>query len=315
VDFRLEIGETTEVITVATAAETLQTSDATVGNGAVTPGCSPVPDLRIAEGFPQELPVPSLKPSDFLTPPPTLLVNAPELTLFEQYLKTPTVHQWNFTVQRQLPGSFIGQIAYVARRGTRLSRAYDLNQVNADPILPSFLAMQRNFNAGCRADGTNCPAGGRGETVPIVASGPVTAAFVNSTSTANELSLNAAGNFARRVESQTLAGRLRPNQQFARITYIDSGGDSYYHSLQAAMRKRFSSGVPLGLAYTFGKSIDNQSVDLIAVSSTGGLSTTNSRTPTDIRNWRLERGRSDYDRTHVLTSSWIYDLPFGARRR
>ncbi len=284
-------------------------------NGAVTPGCAAVPDLRIAEGFPQELPIPSLKPSDFLTPRPTLLVNAPNMTLFEQYLKTPTVHQWNFTIQRELPGSFIGQIAYVARRGTRLFRAYDLNQVNSDPILPSFLAMQRNYNAGCRADGTNCPPGVRGETVPIVASGLVTASFVNSTSTANELNLNAAGSFAGRVESQTLAARLRPNQQFATITYIDSGGDSYYHSLQATMRKRFSSGVLFGLAYTFGKSIDNQSVDPIAASSGGGLSTTNSRTPTDIRNWRLERGRSDYDRTHVLTSSWIYDLPFGRRKR
>ena len=283
--------------------------------GAVTPGCGAVPDLRIGEGFPQELPVPSLKPSEFLTPRPTLLVNAPNMTLFEQYLRTPTVHQWNFTIQRELPGSFIGQVAYVARRGTRLFRAYDLNQVNSDPILPSFLAMQRNYNAGCRADGTNCPAGVRGETVPIVASGLVTSTFVNSTSTANELTLNAAGSFAGRVESQTLAAKLRPNQQFATITYIDSGGDSYYHSLQATMRKRFSSGVLFGLAYTFGKSIDNQSVDPIAASSGGGLSTTNSRTPTDIRNWRLERGRSDYDRTHVLTSSWIYDLPFGRRKK
>jgi hypothetical protein len=56
-------------------------------------------------------------------------------------------------------------------------------------------------------------------------------------------------------------------------------------------------------------------VDPIASSSGGGLSTTNSRTPTDIRNWRLERGRSDFDRTHVLTSTWIYDLPFGKGRK
>jgi len=66
-----------------------------------------------------------------------------------------------------------------------------------------------------------------------------------------------------------------------------------------------------GLAYTFAKSIDDQSVDPVGSSSGGGLSTTNSRTPVDTRNWRLERARSDFDRTHVLTSNWIYELPFG----
>src|SRR5438105_11966512 len=65
------------------------------------------------------------------------------------------------------------------------------------------------------------------------------------------------------------------------------------------------------MAYTFGKSIDDQSVDPVGSSSGGGLSTTNSRTPTDIRNWRLERGRSDFDRRHVLVTNYVYELPFG----
>ena len=65
------------------------------------------------------------------------------------------------------------------------------------------------------------------------------------------------------------------------------------------------------VSYTFGKSIDNQSVDPVAASSGGGLSATNSRTPVDTRNWRLERARSDFDRTHVANASFIYDLPLG----
>ncbi|HYP06289.1 MAG TPA: TonB-dependent receptor, partial [Bryobacteraceae bacterium] len=97
------------------------------------------------------------------------------------------------------------------------------------------------------------------------------------------------------------------------ITYIDAGGDSYYHSLQTRMRKRFSDGLLFGVAYTFGKSIDTQSVDPVQASSGGGLSTINARTPTDVRNWRSERGRSDFDRTHVFTSNFVYDLPFGRR--
>jgi len=164
-----------------------------------------------------------------------------------------------FHVQHELPGELVAQIAYVARRGTRLYRGYDLNQTNADPILPSFLAMQSNAARGCRADGTACPGAASGTAVPIVTSGLVTAAFVNSTTTAGDLNLNAAGTLAGRIEQTTLAGRLRPNQQFGVITYVDSGGDSYYHSLQATLRKRFSSGLLFGLAYTFAKSIDDQS--------------------------------------------------------
>jgi hypothetical protein len=304
-----------QITAVAGSVPGLTITCSAVPGGAVTPGCPSVPNVRISQGFPSELPVPSLKPSSFLTPQAVLSTGAPAVAAFDPNLKVPTVHQWNFTVQHELPGSFMGQIAYVARRGTRLYRGYDVNQINSDPILPSFLAMQSNIARRCSADGSGCPAGTVGTAVPIVTSGLVSSAFVNSTTTAGDLNLNAAGTFAGRIEQNTLAGRLRPNQQFGTITYMDSGGDSYYHSLQLTLRKRFSEGLLFGLAYTFAKSIDDQSVDPIASSSGGGLSATNARTPTDIRNWRLERGRSDFDRTHALTSTWIYDLPFGKGRR
>jgi len=290
------------------------TCEARVG-GAVTPGCSGVPDVRYSEGFPSELQVPSQKPSDFLTLPAVLQTNAPSLTAFDPNLRLPTVHQWNFTIQRELPKAFVGQVAYVGHRGTRLYRGYDINQINSDGILPSFLAMQRNVNKGCRADGTTCPSGASGETVPMVAQGIVTATFVNSSTTLTNLTQNAAGTFAGRVEQNTLAAHLRPNQQFATITYVDTGGDSYYHSLQATLRRRFSRGLLFGMAYTLSKSIDDQSVDPIASSSGGGLSTTNTRTPSDIRNWRNERGLSNFDRRHMLNTMWIYDLPVGKGRR
>jgi len=50
-------------------------------------------------------------------------------------------------------------------------------------------------------------------------------------------------------EQTTLAAHLRPNQQFGTITYIDSGGDSYYHAFQMTVRKRFTSGLLFGLAF------------------------------------------------------------------
>jgi hypothetical protein len=279
--------------------------------GTTTPGCERAPDLRISEGFPNQMAAPTRKPSEFLKPPLQLLSNAPALTLFDQNIGLPTVYQWNINIQRELPRGVIVQAGYVARRGTHLFRAYDLNQINASPILPSFLIMQQNVKAGCKADGSGCSGGGTGQQVPLVTQGIVSNAFVNSSTTATDLAQNGAGNFAGRIEQTTLAAKLRPNQQFGTITYLDSGGDSIYNSLQIAAQKSFSAGLLLQASYTFGKSIDNQSVDPVGASSGGGLSTTNSRTPTDISNWHNERGRSDFDRTQVFTASGVYELPFG----
>ncbi|HKC86736.1 MAG TPA: TonB-dependent receptor, partial [Blastocatellia bacterium] len=296
------------------------TCQSTVGT-APTPGCGSVPaDKRIAEGFPLQLAPPTSKPSDFFTLPPTLLSNAPPVAAFDPNYQLPTVHQWNLSLQHELPRGFVAQAAYIGRRGTHLQRAYDINQIDAGPILGDFRAMKSNLAKGCNPDGLNCPAGVTGQFISIVnyptsvpnsPKGPLTQAFVNSSTTITDLQLNGAGNFAGRAEQATLALKLRPNQQFGTITHIDAGGDSYYHAAQFTLRKRFEKGFLFGAAYTFGKSIDNQSVDPVGASSGGGLSTTNSRTPTNIRNWRGERSRSDFDRTHVFTASGVWELPVG----
>ena len=147
--------------------------------------------------------------------------------------------------------------------------------------------------------------------------------FLTSSNVTGDLDLNAAGTFAERLENripgftaQTLLPlKLRPNQQFSAITYIDNLGDSNYNAFQFTLRRRFASGLGLNMAYTWGKSIDNQSVDPIGAASGGGLSTTNSRTPTDGFNFRDERGRSDFDRTHLFTTAAVYELPFGKGRK
>ncbi|HYZ84708.1 MAG TPA: TonB-dependent receptor, partial [Bryobacteraceae bacterium] len=306
-----------QVTAVSGKVPGLTTSCAATVGGTASPGCTGVPDVRLAQGFPQELPPPTIKPSQFLTPAVQLSTTAPSTSVFDQNLGIPTVHQWNLNIQHELPGNFVFETGYVARRGTKLFRGYDLNQISADPILSDFALMQRNVSGGCNPDGTGCPAGVTGATPAMVTNRVIgnneatTRTFLNSTQSRTDLRQNAAGNMAGRLEQSTLALRLRPNQQFNQILYIDTGGDSYYHSWQTRLKKRFGDGLLVGVAYTFAKSIDNQSVDPVASSSGGGLSTTNTRTPSDIRNWRNERARSDFDRTHVLTSNFIYELPFG----
>lgn len=281
-----------------------------------TPGCTPVPDVRLGEGFPNELPPPSVKPSSFLSPPPQVRTNAPPVRVFDQNLQLPTVHMWNLSIQRELPGRFVVTTAYVGRRGTRLYRAWDANQIDITPVLPSFLAMQHNvrLGGGCRPDGTlpnNQPCPGA-QIVPLIRQGVITAAFANSATTQTELAQNAAGSFAQRIDQSTIVLGLRPNPQFAQIMLVDSGGDSYYHAGQLTVRRRFDQvGLLLNGAYTFGKSIDVLSLDPVHATVGGGLTTTASRTAADARNYRNERARSDYDQRHVLNITGIYELPFG----
>ncbi len=309
------------VTSVATAVpgQTFRCSSQFSGSGGAlvtTPGCTPVPNVRLADGFPNELPPPNVKPSSFLSPPAQVITNAPPARVFDQGLRMPTVHMWNFDIQRELPGGFVVSAAYVGRRGTRLYRAWDANQIDITPILPSFLAMRHNLRlgGGCRPDGTlasGAPCPGAQE-VPIVKQGLVTAAFVNSSQTQSELAQNAAGSFGNRIEQSTVNARLRPNPQFAQIMYVDNGGDSIYQAAQFAARRRFDrAGLLLNAAYTLGKSIDNLSLDPVAATVGGGLTTTAARTPADARNYRNERARSDYDQRHVLNIAGVYELPFG----
>ncbi|HEX7723011.1 MAG TPA: TonB-dependent receptor, partial [Pyrinomonadaceae bacterium] len=291
----------------------------------ITAGCVNSLDINktVAGGFPTQLPAPAVKPSTLLTPPQQLRANSPPITVFDPKMYLPTVHEWNFSIQRELPWGLVMQASYIGRRGERLFMAYDANQTNPDSIIPSFLVMQQNRAKGCAPAGTGCPAGVTGVTPALLSllqtagglSATAAASFLNSSTTTSELDINGAGSFARRIEDNTLGLKLRPNQQFALITKLDNSGDSNYHAAQFTLRRRFTSGLGMSMAYTFGKSIDNQSVDPVGASSGGGLSTTNSRTPTDDRNFRDERGRSDFDRTHVLTAATVWELPLGHGKR
>ncbi|MBA3694017.1 MAG: TonB-dependent receptor, partial [Acidobacteria bacterium] len=303
-----------------TCSSTLPTP--TAPNGTTTPGCAAAPNVTIGNGFPTQLAAPTVKPSSFLNLPLQLNVNAPPITVFDPSLKLPTVHQWSASFQRELPLKMVMQASYVGRRGMRLYFAGNRNQINADSILPSYALLQQNFRNNCLPAGNGPlfpndplrPCVNPVTNIPILAAGTgITAATVNSSAAQNEINPlnNAAGSFAERIENNTLFFRLRPNQQFSSITYIDNSGDSNYHAFQFTLRRRFAQGLGLAVAYTFGKSIDNQSVDPVGAASGGGLSTTNSRTPTDLRNLNEEKARSDFDRTHVLNVTAVWELPIG----
>jgi hypothetical protein len=302
-------------------------------------------DKTISAGFPLTIASPTNKPSDFFLAPNAPMDTALTTAAFDPKLKIPTVHEWDLTIQRELPGGFTVEVGYIGKHGAHLFRSYDLEQLSISQpgFLDSFLVARNNVGNGCNPDGTPQAATPPNPPPPCTPVGTPTlllslasAAFLNNSTVVTQFQRNDIGTLIRRMDSSTNANWgsnssttvvcatpgtpsapcfpstfARPNPQFGSIFYFDSGGSSVYHAGILRVRRRFEKGLTMGFAYTYGKSIDDLSVDPVGASSGGGLSSTSSRTPTDINNYGLDRSRSDFDDRHVIVANFLYELPFG----
>jgi hypothetical protein len=87
--------------------------------------------------------------------------------------------------------------------------------------------------------------------------------------------------------------------RFAEIDYKTSGGTDHYDSMQTTLNRRFSSGLSLGMQYTWGHSIGNS----------GGSNEAN--TAGNPFNFRADRGSNNFDVRHSLNLSVLYQIPVG----
>jgi hypothetical protein len=94
-----------------------------------------------------------------------------------------------------------------------------------------------------------------------------------------------------------LLNALRPYKGYVAINAPQNWFNSNYHSLQAAMEKRFSSGSLVKVAYTFSRNLtDNQ--------------TDRSSAPQNPYNLAGDYGLASFDRRHIFTVNYVYELPF-----
>ncbi len=94
------------------------------------------------------------------------------------------------------------------------------------------------------------------------------------------------------------AGRISPNAVrpypgFAAISTYETTGNSVYHSLQTSLVRRMAGGLTFQGAYTWSRTIDNAVTPLSIYAPS-----------------RAERAAATFDRTHVLTASWVWEIPF-----
>jgi hypothetical protein len=96
----------------------------------------------------------------------------------------------------------------------------------------------------------------------------------------------------------------RPYPQYGRIRMMVADGNTIFHSLQARYEHRFSHGLSLTSAYTWGHLID----DTAQTINRGGCGCQNPR-----NRGRAERADSLDDIRHRLVTGYVWEIPWGGR--
>jgi Carboxypeptidase regulatory-like domain len=239
-------------------------------------------------------------------------------TGIDNHIKTPYSEAFDLSVQRELPGGFLLDTAYVGRLGRHLFQQLDL----AEPVdYTDPKGAGDYFAAGAQLSKTLDQNGG--DTTATVQPiqyfedvFPQMANFdYNGESATQTIYSDEWGQRYTYGETGALTdidvlclygcpnGTLFWSQQFASLISLASIGMSYYNAGQVVLRHPSSHGLTLDFSYTFSKSIDMGSDAERSTTSYSGIQ--NSWQP------RLSRGLSDFDTKHLITADWAYSLPFG----
>jgi hypothetical protein len=135
----------------------------------------------------------------------------------------------------------------------------------------------------------------------LIADVMVEAAYVGKSSTGLNMGLEA--NPAIFVPGRSTAANINDRRiyyagRIGPVTESAAAGHSTYHGLDVSGRMRNRHGLSLTAAYTWSKSIDGF--------SNFAHNVRGNQNPFDRR---ADKGVSDFDRTHVLSLSWVYDTP------
>src|SRR5262249_18627440 len=107
---------------------------------------------------------------------------------------------------------------------------------------------------------------------------------------------------------------VRPYPAFGDIQWMENRVLSNYNSLQVGVEKRFSKGLSGLLSYTWGKALTEAPDHISSTGGGPGIDTGISKSPQDPNNLKAERGPAEFDITHRISMSYVYELPFGRGR-
>jgi hypothetical protein len=235
-----------------------------------------------------------------------------EFRAVDRDLRTPYIQQYNFGVQRELGANMVLEVRYVGSKGTDLLEArafnqgYDLN----DPATPDHIF--KRFNDAYVAAGSPNGALNAGTTARQQGVGkafgfanPAVGGFLDY-NLANAGSATAAPALIGFEARTPILGFNVPE-----AVLLANTGRSIYNSVQMNLLRRMSGGLQYNLSYTYSQSKDTSSVDPGSTAGSGKPDTPNAGfvVQGDNRDIDANYARSDFDRPHRFSGSFVWDIP------
>ncbi len=265
-------------------------------------------------------------------------------------LKTPYSEAFNLSVQRELPGGWVLEQAYVGRIGRHLLQQLDIaepvnfndpkgssdyftaakklsalvdsnngNNCVSVPTIPYFedvFSYMKGFNPAVESDGVTpnpCPTPNATATQAIYTYewAPYRYGLGETTSLADLDFFCYNGQF--NVNYNCPAKSRFWQQQFSSLYAWSTIGNSSYNALQATLRHPTTHGVTVDVSYTFSKSIDMNS----GTERGNEFSNDNNGGSAIQNSWnpKLNKAVSDFDTRHLVNGDVVYVLPVGRGKR
>jgi hypothetical protein len=200
----------------------------------------------------------------------------------EPYDRNPQYQQWNFSVQREVPGHGVLEVNYSASKGTRLYLGDTNDAVSTlDNLQPMYWSL------------------GVDKLTSLVPN-PFYGVITNPTATSYNQPTIQYNLLLRAYPAYANVGGYRAEKNI---------GDSTYQSLQIKYEKRFSHGLSVIAHYTFSKLLsdsDESGSDVEWTAVSGSIQ--------NLFNLRQERSVSALNRPQRGVISFDYQLPVGRNR-
>jgi hypothetical protein len=204
------------------------------------------------------------------------------VSFFNQDPKVAKQMRWSFGVQRELWSGWMVEAVYLGDKGYDIEITRNLN------ALPNkYLNIDNSRTAAMQANTTNL---GGNVANPFFCNNPTaTGSNAGITCVSGTALFTGAGN---QISRRQL---LRPFPNFGDINTTVNDGESWYHSGQLSLTKRFSDGYAVQFSYT-----KSQWLEATEYLNAGDE--------------RPVKQRSPQDTPNRFSMSWFYELPFGKGR-
>lgn len=211
-----------------------------------------------------------------------ITLTSPSVRAVQADWNTPYMQHWSLDWQQQLTGRTVVTVGYYGSKGTHLQGLTELNSLPAGKALASMCAPGNNY-VGQAAAFTMVPCQRAGY------------AFRNAATTAAQGNTNVVGTTA--FNDNLILDQIRPYRGYRSVAIVQPRYDSNYHSLQLSANHRLARGSQLSAFYTWSKNLTTSIND-------------RSTSPQNAYDIRSEYQLAAFDRRHILSVNYVYELPF-----